>query len=266
MTPFRALLIALTSSLVLISAPVEAAEAAGAEPAPDLPPPEVVAREAADVDDLVMSSEGFLSFHPDLRYRLAALVEYRKGNYAEALAKFKRAARYADKPSQAMVAEMLWQGQGAAVDRPAAYIWMDLAAERGYKMMLVKREMYWAELSPAEQAQAIELGDALYLEIADKYAKPRLESRLRQARMKTTGSRTGFVGTLRIEIPTPGGSRTINGADYYQEQFWKADQYWAMQDSDWKDYGEGRVDIGAVQTLGPLTAPDEAKDKREDRP
>lgn len=222
------------------------------------------ALDAADTDALVMGSEGFLSYHPDLRHRLSALGEYRKGNYAEALVKFRRAARYADKPSQGMIAEMLWAGKGAPVDRPSAYIWMDLAAERGYKMMLVKRENYWAEMSEAERERALEIGDALHLEYADEFAKPRLEQRLRQARLRTTGSRTGFVGSLRIEVPTPNGPRVIDGTDYYKDEYWRAGQYWRMQDGDWKEFGEARVDIGEIQSVGQPTVPENQDEAESD--
>ncbi len=216
--------------------------------------PQEDSRDTADVDDLIMSSEGFLTRHPDLKYRLLALTDYRKGEFAKALSKFKRAARFADKPSQGMVAEMLWDGRGVPVDRPTAYIWMDLAAERGYKMMLVKRELYWEALTAAERERALDMGDALYGEYADKYAKPRLESKLRQARSKTTGSRTGFASNLSIEIPTATGLRTIRGDEYYKAEFWKPEQYWAMQDSDWKDT-EGRVDVGEIQLLDGAAEP-----------
>ena len=114
-------------------------------------PAAALAPEPASTDEFVMTSAGFLSYHPDLRFRLLGLAEYRKGNYVEAMVQFRRAARYADKPSQGMIAEMLWKGQGTAVDRPAAYVWMDLAAERAYKMMLVQREKYWAEMTEAER-------------------------------------------------------------------------------------------------------------------
>jgi uncharacterized protein len=220
--------------------------------------------DVSDTDALVMSSEGFLSYHPDLRHRLSALADYRKGNYEEALVKFRRAARFADKPSQGMIAEMLWAGKGAPVDRPTAYIWMDLAAERGYKMMLVKRENYWAQMSEDERKKALEIGDALFLEYADEFAKPRLESRLRQARLKTTGSRTGFAGALSIEVPTPSGTRIIDGSDYYKEEFWRAGLYWRMQDSDWKEFGEARVDIGEIQSVGQPTVPENQDESEAD--
>ena len=220
----------------------------------------------ASTDEVVMTSSGFLSYHPDLRFRLLGLVEYRKENFAEALVHFRRAARYADKPSQGMIAEMLWKGQGTAVDRPAAYVWMDLASERAYKMMLVQREKYWNEMDEAERARALEIGDAIYLEYADAYAKPRLDQKLRQGKRRVTGSRTGFTGNLKISIPGPNGSRNIDGSDFYDEKFWNTNLYLRMQDSDWKEFGEGRVDIGELQSVGELTEPTDTGAEPEAEP
>src|SRR5690606_37292929 len=59
-------------------------------------------------EDRMMMGAGFLAAHPDLRYRLLGLEEFRKGNHEEAFRFFLRAAFYADKPSQGMVAEMYW--------------------------------------------------------------------------------------------------------------------------------------------------------------
>lgn len=226
-------------------------------------PAAALAPEPASTEELVMTSAGFLSYHPDLRFRLLGLGEYRKGNYAEAMVHFRRAARYADKPSQGMIAEMLWKGQGTAVDRPAAYVWMDLAAERAYKMMLVQREKYWADLTEAERARALEIGDALHAEYSDSAARPRLDQKLRQGKRRVTGSRTGFVGNLKISIPGPNGSRSIDGSTFFDEQYWNTNLYLRMQDSDWKEFGEGTVEIGELQSAGELTVPTDATDEVE---
>jgi TPR repeat protein len=226
-------------------------------------PAAALAPEPASTEELVMTSAGFLSYHPDLRFRLLGLGEYRKGNYAEAMTFFRRAARYADKPSQGMIAEMLWKGQGTAVDRPAAYVWMDLAAERAYKMMLVQREKYWAELTEAERTRALEIGDALHAEYADSAARPRLDQKLRQGKRRVTGSRTGFVGNLKISIPGPNGSRNIDGSAFFDRKFWNTNEYLRMQDGDWKEFGEGTVEIGELQSTGELTVPTDASDEVE---
>jgi TPR repeat protein len=87
------------------------------------------------VDDEISSTEGFLNGHPDQRWRRMGLSAYDRKVFGFAREYFRRAARYADKASQAMYAQMLWDGQGGAVDRPLAYAWMDLAAD----LALVKR-------------------------------------------------------------------------------------------------------------------------------
>ena len=109
-----------------------------------------------DVDDqLIVYSRTFLNAHPDLKYRALGMENYAKGRFPEALHYFRLGAYYADKPSQGMVAEMLWKGEGAAVDRPLAYAWMDLAAERLYNDLIIQREKFWAEMTPDEREQAI---------------------------------------------------------------------------------------------------------------
>lgn len=209
-------------------------------------PAAIAQPQVRDEDKLIMSSEGFLGAHPDLKYRLSGLQAYEERQYRFALSDFRRAARYADKPSQGMLAEMHWQGEGVPVDRATAYAWMDLAAERAYPLMLVKREGYWAALTPGERERAIEVGTGLYAEYGDEVAKPRLEAVLRKARRATTGSRVGAVGFLQIHIPTPSGFQQIDGTQYYQAKFWEPELYWRWQDQDWKEPGEGRVEVGEV--------------------
>src|SRR5690606_38552198 len=58
--------------------------------------------------DSLMITAGFLNGHPDLRFRLLALEKRQAGKLDDAFRFFQRAAYYADKPSQGMVAEMLW--------------------------------------------------------------------------------------------------------------------------------------------------------------
>lgn len=62
-------------------------------------------------------TEGFLSAHPDLRWRREGLHAYANKRYDEAMSYFLRAARYADKPAQAMIAQMYWNGVGIALTR-----------------------------------------------------------------------------------------------------------------------------------------------------
>lgn len=216
------------------------------------------------VSDPLMVQAGFLSAHPDLRYRKLGMESMEKQRFSEAIAHFRHASRFADKPSQGMVAEMLWAGQGAPQDRALAYVWMDMAAERGYIGFLAHREKYWAQLDEAERARAVAEGQALYDEYGDAVAKPRLAAVLRRARRQMTGSRTGFIGSLQIQVPGPGGSmQTIDGATFYDPTYWDPDKYQAWHDAIWSKPKVGMVRVGE---LGDGTKPAQEHDTRTPRP
>lgn len=202
-------------------------------------------------DDPLVVAGGFLNAHPDLQYRMYGLEAYKEGKMEKALAYFKRASFYADKPSQGMVAEMYWNGQGHPQDRVQAYIWMDLAAERGYTGFLGLRERYWAGLDEAEQARAVEEGQEVYARYGDEAAKPRMAATLRRAAKRITGSRTGRpIGNLQIVVPGPGGTEMVlDGTKFYDERFWDPDEYQKWQDSVWASPRIGRVSVGELERV-----------------
>ena len=239
-------LLALAIALSSVSAPSPAAS-----PAPPDP-----------TRDPVMLTAGFLNSHPDLRFRLLGLEKFREGEHEQALGYFQRASYYADKPSQGMVAEMLWDGRGVARDPALAYVWMDLAAERGYEGFLALRERYWAALDPAQRARAIEEGQALYARYGDEAAQPRMATLLRRERLKMTGSHLGNPGNLRIIVPGPTDdtSTSIDGSKFYDERYWNPAKYQAWHDSIWMKPRIGKVSVGALETVDaasriPATAP-----------
>lgn len=196
------------------------------------------------------ASEGFLRYHPDLRWRKVGLERYEAGLHDKALAAFIRSSRYADKGSQAMVAEMYWNGEGTGVDRARAYAWMDLAAERGYKDFTAIREYYWAALDAGERERALDVGKDIYAEFGDEVAKPRLERKIDQGRRQTTGSRTGFKGALTVMLPGNGNWVRLDGEQYYSDQFWQPELYFEWQDQIWREPYRGRVEVGAVTEDG----------------
>ena len=207
-------------------------------------------REPEAADALVVNNTGFLGAHPDLRWRREGMAAIQDGRPREAFTFFRRAARYADKPSQAMVAEMLWTGTGVPADRPLAYAWMDIAAERAYVPFVAKREQYWNALSESEQALALDVGRPLYEEYRDEVAQERLERKLEKAKRKITGSRTGFVGFLTLVVAGPGGvGIAIDGERFYDDTYWEPDQYWEWQDSIWKDPAFGTVTVEPLEVV-----------------
>lgn len=219
-------------------------------------------------DPGIITSTSFLNRHPDLRFRSRAYMDYRAGRHAEAFRGFQEAARYADKLSQAMIAEMLWKGEGVAQDRALAYAWMDLAAERGSTPLVTLREQYWAGLDEAERSSAIERGAKVYDDYGDDVAKPRLARFLERERRQVTGSRVGHVGTVVLpqsmhtskSIMTPKGSlaqgaaktevtTAIDGSIYYADRYWQPEAYAKWQETRWtaawlKAGGSGSVSIG----------------------
>ncbi|WP_407353215.1 hypothetical protein [Luteimonas sp. R10] len=201
-------------------------------------------------EELVLGSEAFLTAHPDLNNRRRGWETYEAGRHEEALTYFRRAARYADKPSQAMVAEMLWKGEGGPRDPALAYAWMDLAAERGYPGFTFIRERYWAQLDRAQRQDAMVRGEEVYAEYGDSAARPRIDAVLRRERWRTSGSRAGFVGALQVQIPGPGEQmQSIDGSRFYDPKFWDPDEYQAWHDAIWMAPREGRVDVRDVQPL-----------------
>ena len=199
----------------------------------------------ADVVEL-LGDPGFLDAHPDLRWRGRGVEALEDRRHRAAMTYFRRAARYADKPSQAMIAEMLWKGEGGEPDRGTAYAWMDLAAERGYPAFLAMRERYWNGLAAAERVRALEAGGPLYDEFGDDVAKSRLERVLDRARRNVTGSRLGITGTLKVQVYGPGGWTTMDGSVYFRPQLWNPDLYWEWQDSVWRAPPRGRVSVGPI--------------------
>jgi TPR repeat protein len=201
--------------------------------------------EAETIDGTFMRTQGFLGAHPDLSHRLQGLESHRARQHTRALQDFLQAASYADKPSQAMIAEMYWRGEGVAVDRATAYAWMDLAAERAYPALLAKREHYWAALTPDERKRALATGQALYAEYGDDIAKPRMERVLARYHRRATGSRVGFIGTLQVVLPTSNGVQIVDGEDYYAARYWQPAHYWRWKDGSWTS-DDGQVEVGEM--------------------
>lgn len=206
-----------------------------------LPKPSSV---AAVKNRQLWDTERFTQFHPDVHHRKKALWEMEQGRVQAAVEELKQSARYADKPSQAMLAELYWNGDHVARNRAEAYAWMDLAAERGYSLFLAKREAYWADMSPDERQRAMSLGQSLYAEYGDSVAKPRMDDLLRKARFAITGSRVGYVGALTVYIPDNGKWKSFDGSQFYAPQYWRADEYFEWTDSLWTPWPVGTVDVG----------------------
>jgi hypothetical protein len=210
-----------------------------------------------EIDGQLKSAKG----HPNEEARLTGLKAYQGGHYAEAIGHFERAASYADKHSQHYLSLIYWHGQGVAPDRVRAYIWSDLAAERGSRKLLAIREKMWAALTSQQQQQVPEQGADFYARYGDDVARPRAESEIRRFARGMTGSRVGYRNQ-RIDITQGGpingsfGNATVGmlaasemvvgtttGDRFYADERVSMSQYWQRQDA---ELDHGRVDVGPV--------------------
>lgn len=199
-------------------------------------PPHAAGLSGEDV--VIVSTESFLASHPDQHYRLKAQGALHEGDPASARRYFTRASRYADKLSQAMLAQMLWEGSGGEADRALAYVWMDLAAERSTPLLIAERERFWNALDPGERQRALAMGKAIFDEYADDVAQPRLEREMRKAQLATVGSRivqrSGKMDVCIGQVWITSNhqfvcSVQVNAHRYYQPRFWEPARYWAWQ-------------------------------------
>jgi uncharacterized protein len=186
---------------------------------------------------------------PNERHRIDAAVAAANGRWGDAARMFRLAARYADKYSQHRLSMLYWHGVGVARDPVEAYVWADLAAERGYPQFLAIREQMWNRLTPVQQTAVAARGDALYAEFGDPAAKPRLAHVLARAKHNMTGSRTGFAGFLGVTAfqknrLLPDLFENAAVATIYNPERINPERYWTIEDRVWK---EGAVTVGDLE-------------------
>ncbi|MGH8078225.1 MAG: hypothetical protein ACREPE_12990 [Lysobacter sp.] len=209
-----------------------------------------------ELDEFATSSKG----RPNEEWRWQGLKSYQVRQYAEAVQRFERAASYADKYSQHYLSLLYWHGAGVSRDRVLAYIWSDLAAERGSKPLLLIREKMWSGLSPDEQKQVGVRGEEFYARYGDEVAKPRAEAQITRFARNITGSKVGFQHKVDIQAkPVTGAFSADTGSnasaynvaakpsvqDLYPEKNRDMMRYWREQDA----LMGGTVDVGRMQTV-----------------
>lgn len=202
-----------------------------------------------EVDRSLMIS-GFLAGHPDLDARKRGMDAISRRHYAVARSAFLRAARYGDKPSQAMLGEIYWKGLGVERDPVLGYVWMFVAAERGYHDFRAWSELYWRGMSVEQRQQAQVRGPAIIATYGDAVAVPRLERIMRRELGKGTGSMLDHPEQLMVITSydtTP--PRGIRPEAFYADMYWKPAEYRQLQDRLWKAPLHKRVDVGPVEDV-----------------
>jgi hypothetical protein len=238
----------LPSLALLLGLPAHAAAQAQADPS----------------SDDTMLAAGFLDGHPDLLFRSQGLDAYREGEYPKAIERFRKAAYYGDKASQAIVGEMLWSGVGVERDQVMALVWMDVAAEREYPRFVNTRNRYWNALNPVERQRARDLADNLYAEYGDAATEPRIARALRRERAKMSGSRLGSLAThVQIIIP---GHGSIDGSKFYDPKYWDPKLYRAWHDNFWENVRDGTVTVGEPEKLDDSKPAQPKPPQKQDNP
>lgn len=202
-----------------------------------------------ELDPDVVTS-GMLEAHPDLAGRQRGMDALLAGRPDEALVHFLRGAHYGDKPSQAMLGELHWNGRGTPVDRVQGYLWTFLAAERGYHQFQVWAQLYWEALDDGERVRVAERGPALRAEYGDDATAPRLARVLRRERQRGTGSMLDASGQGAM-ITAYEGTRpiAIDGRRFYAKENFDPASYREVQDRLWTAPIRSRVDVGAVEKV-----------------
>lgn len=211
------------------------------------------------LDEMLPSLRG----RPNEEFRIHGLKAYGQREYADAIRRFEAAANHADKYSQHYLSLIHWHGVGTPVDRVQAYIWSDLAAERGNVRLLAIREKMWAQLSTPEQARVAARGPAYYARYGDEVAKPRAEAEMRRFAREMTGSRVGYRnqpietgggpvnGVFVSEVGSNAAAYAVSVAGSPDELYGKEggirrlQTYWQEQDR----LLEGSVEVGELETV-----------------
>ncbi len=201
--------------------------------------------------------------HPNERWRAHGIKAYNSGHPDEAAQYFERAARYADKYSQHRLSLLYWDGEGVAKNRVQAYIWSDLAAERGNKRLLAIREKMWAQLDADERARVEAEGPDAYARYGDDVGKPKLAKEMKRFARNMTGSRVGYDNSNRSIVgggPVMGSFKgtpaqvqsslavagLYSNKEMYGEGRVDPERYWQTQDV-LHDGDEGQVDVGELE-------------------
>jgi uncharacterized protein len=204
--------------------------------------------------------------HPDIGGEFQGVVQFAKGDYADAMKYFLNGARYADKPSQLCIGLMYLNGNGVQKDPVMAYAWAAVAAERKYPSFVRTRDLIWQRLSSSQRRQGLAAADKLFAEYGDAVAKPRMASQLRQDWLQGTASKTGYddgrIGRLQLPdsylyswnapdacavnsiggAPLPGCNNGIGGAAL------KPSDYFRIRDTEWMG-AKGTVTVGPLQKV-----------------
>ena len=207
--------------------------------------------------DVYRTAVSLAAGHPNERARWHGLWNYSNGQDKAARKYFEQAAYYGDKPSQYVLTVMSWTGEGGSKDPVQAYIWSDLAAERGnHSKLLGIREYIWNSLTEEQRVQVAKLGPVYHQRYGDATAMRRTSSQIARFSRSRTGSRAGGdSGKMHIAfgagtpLPKMGCEGTEQDFSIAQKHVYGQERvdprsYWAQQDVAMRSILVGTVTVG----------------------
>lgn len=225
--------------------------------------PQHAAYERAINVDMYQSALLQASGHPNELSRWHGIWAYDNGRRDEARKYFLRAASYGDKLSQHVLSLLYWNGDGVDRDPVQAYVWADLAAERGgVEDLLQVRERIWSELDKRQRREALEIGPQFYARYGDDVVQKRANAQIRRFMRTQTGSRVGMLTSrLDVQMGRPDlwasgatssfGPVRTTGAELYADHRTRPAAYWQGEDLSvtalLKQIGRGRVEVGPAR-------------------
>lgn len=186
---------------------------------------------------------------PGTRPHDEATAAYEQGRYADALGKFRESARWADKLSQYNLGVMHYLGEGTEPDLATAWAWFELAAERDYPQMVKAAKGAWDALDADGRARGLAVYEELVTEYGDEVAFERTARHMDRERKQATGSRTGFIGALRVKTRDMPPGMDVDGEDYYAAERWDYETIVELEGKVFDNLSRGRVDVGGLEVL-----------------
>jgi uncharacterized protein len=172
-------------------------------------------------------------------------LAYKREDFRNAHTMFERSAHWGDKLSQFNLGVMHYQGQGVPVNKPLAWAWFAVSAERRYARMEKTASIVWQELDAAGRIEAERLYQDLLERYGDAVAAPRAQRRMDRERRGITGSRTGMVGNL--VVLDPGTGQTWDGTRFHNPLFYDFAQLVERESVLMDAIDRGRVELRELE-------------------
>lgn len=196
---------------------------------------------------------------PGARHMEAGQRSYAAGHFGSAMAKYKTAARWADKFAQYNIGVMYLRAEGVEFDPVKAWAWLELAAEREYPQLVEAADDLYALLDEQQQADG---RDYLERELLPRFGdETRIEAtarKMRQDRRKATGSRAGGRAFLSYLTIIDGSGQTRRGDEYYAAEKWDFERIVDYETRVMFGIANGNVELGDFELVD-----DEPEEDRE---